>query len=731
MGPQFFLHFLNTRRVDLPDVQKLLGDHHIPDRDKVPFGVFTFDVLDKFSEYMSTCARHGCSDDPTKPFLSGQTVDNYFSAVKTYYTVHHSDYKKLRESSCFEQVKWAVLRGGLVKSTKNRAAAAGVALSTPRETLSDDDFQIMALLCLSIGNLRYFMFLAFQCLLFQVGGRGAESATRKFGHISTRNHVADGIKTNILTVFIQRDKNLRCQTCTIFPQADILLWWKDLSFLLAILIILNCNSQRAVGKDDPIFPEFHEQAAKDLKREVGGRNQKKGAVSDLFNRIYKEIYGIYENSGETFHGKTNSVLNPKIGSHSAKKLTCQHLSDYGNNPISTIFRVGWDLRSLHTLFDYIVGSKVLDDQAGRTLSGWYNVSHGSEDSGGLPPLIDDAIVGLPDEEYKKQRIEILSLGGTLFAGCSLDTNVQMLLLGALFKHWDSMIDCYEDDCNQHPVVHAMNNALCLHKISQSMFSKWCKNTEINFKLKNLQGLPVRQIQDLPDEALIDVRTFRHFIEYYKQSMSQMIRETTYMKHAFVTLKNEMKEHQQSLQTQPDNKSEDDNGDMAREESISSISTSTTKENDQQLLPDIGIPGTQMSFTSWFDRCRLKKNSIEVFIHYHTFDLERGHEVDLIQQKQKISTVAADDDQKRNIVLAENKKYNNFYYKCKKAVCEMRILLGTLDPCPVDVVERQKWESCITNKLMEIFSDRLGKDKIAPLNAIVSWHSERKKQLALS
>jgi hypothetical protein len=429
---------------------------------------------------------------------------------------------------------------------------------------------------------------------------------------------------------------LRFQTYTIFPQANILLWWKDLSFLLALLILLNCNSQRTVGKDDPIFPEFHEQAEKDLRREVGGRNQKKGAVSDLFNRIYKEIYGIYENSGQAFRGSTNSVLNPKIGSHSAKKLTCQHLSDFGNNHISTFFRVGWDLRSLHTLFDYIVGSKVLDDQAGRALSGWYNVSHGSGDSGGLPPTIDDAIAGLPVEENKKQRLEILSLGDTLFAGCLLDSKVLMLLLGALFKHWNSMIDCYEDDCQQHPVVYAMNNALRLNNISQSMFSNWCKNTEVNLKLKNLQGLPVRQIQELPDEALIDVRTFRHLIQYYKQSMSQMIRETTYMNHAFVALKDEMKEIQQSSPTKHDSNYVDGKGLVAHEEDVS---TSITNDHDQQLFPDFGIPGSQMSCTSWFDRCRVKKNSIKVFIHYHTYDLEKGHQVDLIQPKKNLQCVS--------------------------------------------------------------------------------------------
>lgn len=92
-------------------------------------------------------------------------------------------------------------------------------------------------------------------------------------------------------------------------------------------------------------------------------------------------------------------------------------------------------------------------------------------------------------------------------------------------------------------------------------------------------------------------------------------------------------------------------------------------------------------------------------------------------------MSVDDDQKRTKVLAENKKYNNFYYKCNKAVAEMRILLGEPDSCPVDVAERQKWETRITNQLVEIFCHRLGRGKIAPLNVIVSWHSERRKQLS--
>jgi hypothetical protein len=281
--------------------------------------------------------------------------------------------------------------------------------------------------------------------------------------------------------------------------------------------MMNCNSQRQVGRDDPMFPEFYKEAKKDQDRQVSGRHQKAGAVSGLFNKIYQQLYGVYEKSKDRFGSNTDSDLNPHIGSHSAKKLTCQHLSDYGNNPISKIFRVGWDLRSLHTLFDYVIGSKVLDDQAGRTLSGWHNVSHGSGDRGGLPPTFDDALVGLPDEEKEKQKSEILKFGSTLFGGCALDNDVQLLCLGALFKHWNSMIDCYHDDCHQHPVAHTMDTALRNNDISQGMFSNWCKKTEVNFKVKNIQGLPVREINDLPDDALVDVRTFSYFMEFYKQT----------------------------------------------------------------------------------------------------------------------------------------------------------------------------------------------------------------------
>jgi hypothetical protein len=101
MGTQFFVHFLNIHRKDLLEVQQVLGGNRkIEGRNDVPRGLFTFEVLDKFSEYMTKSARKNCSDDPTKDLLSAQTTDNYFSAVK-HITLYIIQIQKRANSNIF------------------------------------------------------------------------------------------------------------------------------------------------------------------------------------------------------------------------------------------------------------------------------------------------------------------------------------------------------------------------------------------------------------------------------------------------------------------------------------------------------------------------------------------------------------------------------------------------------------------------------------------------------
>jgi hypothetical protein len=117
----------------------------------------------------------------------------------------------------------------------------------------------------------------------------------------------------------------------------------------------------------------------------------------------------------------------------------------------------------------------------------------------------------------------------------------------------------------------------------------------------------------------------------------------------------------------------------------------------------------------------------VFIHYHTYDLEKGHVFDLVQQKKVLDAVPTEDDFKRKEIKKNNKKYNDRYYKCDKIVAEMGILLGgEVIICPVPTVERQEWEIYITKCLMKIFLNKLGNNKVTPLNVILKWHSNRNK-----
>ena len=78
-------HFTPADRAKLPkenfDINK--------DRDKVPYSIFTFDVLDKFGFYWVTYAKWGCRSGPNTKLLRPQSCCNYMSAVRTYYRNHH------------------------------------------------------------------------------------------------------------------------------------------------------------------------------------------------------------------------------------------------------------------------------------------------------------------------------------------------------------------------------------------------------------------------------------------------------------------------------------------------------------------------------------------------------------------------------------------------------------------------------------------------------------------
>ena len=148
-------------------------------------------------------------------------------------------------------------------------------------------------MCLHLGNVQYISFLLFQCLLYQIGGSGAESATRLYQHVSTRSYTADGVTTPILRIFLQRHKNFKEQHCSIFPVATLSKWYLDFSFLMALVVTLRCQSEKAVTTTLPIFPEFYNAATNDCKKHGPNHSSTSGTKKKIpcfrFSNVQRSV----------------------------------------------------------------------------------------------------------------------------------------------------------------------------------------------------------------------------------------------------------------------------------------------------------------------------------------------------------------------------------------------------------------------------------------------------------
>jgi hypothetical protein len=55
----------------------------------------------------------------------------------------------------------------------------------------------------------------------------------------------------------------------------------------------------------------------------------------------------------------------------ARKSANQALSEIPTvSGLAHIFRTGWEVHGFHSVFDYVIGSAVLIDQASKAVSGW-------------------------------------------------------------------------------------------------------------------------------------------------------------------------------------------------------------------------------------------------------------------------------------------------------------------------------------------------------------------------
>ena len=101
--------------------------------------------------------------------------------------------------------------------------------------------------------------------------------------------------------------------------------------------------------------------------------------------------------------------------------------------LAQIFRTGWEVRGIHSIFDYVVGTQNMIHTAGKTLANWHSQMGPNNIGGGMPPCARDIMhsPGLFD-----------AFVDHLFCN-DFDTHVKQplreLLVCSLLRHWDDFI----------------------------------------------------------------------------------------------------------------------------------------------------------------------------------------------------------------------------------------------------------------------------------------------------
>ena len=356
---KFLIHMCHDHFSALPVkhqrlIEQVTSKGHNLDAINFPKEALDKDLFGFFGNYLVNHARK--QQDASKGELKYGTLVNYFSGVKTWFTEQHPTYSLEDHPVCFTR-DWPRLRANLLKAAKQRCCKDGVPLVLPRETATDDDTKVIAAIGLASGTIQMVDFISFGALAYHIGGRGNETSTRQFNHFETTKHYSMGLKGTLLKIFIHRDKTYSQQTNTIFPYADLHMWWKDVYFNLALSMLMKCHNQQSdlTNSDSPLFPEFYnagsidtdkleklekkydKQSAEALQNGTNPPPKKSipSAVTGLYNSIFEKVVNVYSND-KTF--ELQETLNKKLGAHSMKKGVCQDLGDSGCNPLAIIFR---------------------------------------------------------------------------------------------------------------------------------------------------------------------------------------------------------------------------------------------------------------------------------------------------------------------------------------------------------------------------------------------------------
>ena len=216
----------------------------------------------------------------------------------------------------------------------------------------------MALIMLCATKKDFVILCAFTSVLANIGSRASETAALKFEHLKVLPYSNDYQQCKIFQIELCRDKTIHTQEPRIFPMAYEKDWFKDIYFMLGLLMIYRCAGaykEVCIGDDSPLFPKFYEESRKEDKSAKKKDSKGNSLVSKFFAGIFKEIYKFFDTIELDDPLFSSDVrFNEKISSDSGKRMAAQWLAELCASTFAALYRLGYLLHSVsyyfHTFF---------------------------------------------------------------------------------------------------------------------------------------------------------------------------------------------------------------------------------------------------------------------------------------------------------------------------------------------------------------------------------------------
>lgn len=607
-----------------------------------PHQTWWSELIGSFFNYLTYHARKYCN--PDKDLIGLEAAAGYASAVKSYFV---NRFRNEQPLLVFNGPEWRSLRNLLTRKFEERGKRTGDRVSTPRTASNSDDRKAMGSACFWLASSDSAEFHCLNVLTYHLCGRGGECSVLKPEDIYISAIDEDVHSYRVLSVNIKDDKLGPEQDLNLYPHVNSL--QEDPYFgIIYLLLAGTCN------KPD-LLPKFSTEGSK-----VDKNNKSASRVGSFwtkcFHGIKKEFQGLSE------------ILNDKLTSYHGRKGANQTLAETSSVcGYAQIFRSGWEVRAIHSVFDYVVGSKILTNQAGKALSGWTVKGLNGEIVGGRPPtlvsvkttpqLLDDFIHVLFVDDIEKRWPD----------------SIRVLLTASLLRWYDDFAAIIKDhpkriyeDSARHPLVHSVERACVSAKVDAETFKSWCREVRDGFAVSNYMAVPY-ELLPTGHNIQVDPRSMVDFFNTLVGSFNGLFNQKMVLEEDIASLRRE-----NAQQTRTIERLENVVTDLQKS-NTRIIDVLELKYDKKPLAKRKPVPQTSLlhfSDVKFPDNLTLEESFLKYF-------KERCLEGYLLELKS---------DEYAKKLKGEQGKIKNRYKKLKKAV---KVLLLFCDHYPREVPEDPK------------------------------------------